>query len=222
MQKEFNNVFEIPLKGKNGEEMFLKQFEGKVIIFVNTTGECGNAPQWPIVDAIAKEYKNKGVEIIYVPTNDYCGSVTFNQHKDGISCGADSAEYAKKTYNIDGNFTELLSSRNKPWTLKVGEFDRSTKIWTMHPEKEYTIKQAPRDHLFRFLIGDPNAEPIQGNFHKIITNKYGIPVAQFSNHLFNEGEKDIQDFRKILDEIIEKDYTTSNIYDHDPYEYKTK
>jgi glutathione peroxidase-family protein len=45
MQKEFNNVFEIPLKGKNGEEMFLKQFEGKVIIFVNTTGECGNAPQ---------------------------------------------------------------------------------------------------------------------------------------------------------------------------------
>jgi hypothetical protein len=92
----------------------------------------------------------------------------------------------------------------------------------MHPEKEYTIKQAPRDHLFRFLIGDPNAEPIQGNFHKIITNKYGIPVAQFSNHLFNEGEKDIQDFRKILDEIIEKDYTTSNIYDHDPYEYKTK
>jgi glutathione peroxidase len=41
----FNSVFDVPINGVNGEPMFLKQFEGKVLVFVNTTGMCGNAPQ---------------------------------------------------------------------------------------------------------------------------------------------------------------------------------
>ena len=222
MQKEFNNIFEVPVKGKDGEEMFLKQFEGKILIFVNTTGECGNAPQWPIIEKIAEEYKDKNVQVIYVPTNDYCGSVTYNDYKDGITCAADSANYAKIKYNVDGYFTELLSSRNVPWVEKVADFNPDTKIWTFNPDKEKDLKQDPRDHLFRFLMPNPAQELVKGNFHKFITNKNGMPVAQFTNHIFNEGPKDIEDFKKVLDEILEKGYTDNSIFGYEPYKENYK
>jgi glutathione peroxidase-family protein len=112
--KKYPDVFSVPVKGANGEEMFLKQFEGKILVFVNTTGHCGNARQWPILDMLQKEYADKNVQMVYLPTNDYCGSVTFGDYKNGIKDGKESAEYAKATYDIDAPFTELLSSRNEP------------------------------------------------------------------------------------------------------------
>jgi hypothetical protein len=54
------------------------------------------------------------VQIVYLPTNDYCGSVTFGEYKDGIKNGQESADYAKKTFGIEAPFTELVSSRNEP------------------------------------------------------------------------------------------------------------
>jgi glutathione peroxidase-family protein len=42
---KYKSVYDIPVKGVNGEDNFLDQFRGKVLMFVNTTGECGNATQ---------------------------------------------------------------------------------------------------------------------------------------------------------------------------------
>jgi glutathione peroxidase-family protein len=42
---EFKNIFSIPIKSADGEEMFLKQFENKILFIVNTTGQCGNSIQ---------------------------------------------------------------------------------------------------------------------------------------------------------------------------------
>ena len=60
------------------------------------------------------EYRDKNFQIIYVPTNDYCGSVTVAPYKDGIKDATESFEYANKTYGIQDPFTTLTSSRNKP------------------------------------------------------------------------------------------------------------
>jgi len=45
MSKKFKSVFDIPIRSVDGKENFLNQFKGKVLLFVNTTGHCGNAPQ---------------------------------------------------------------------------------------------------------------------------------------------------------------------------------
>jgi glutathione peroxidase-family protein len=112
--KRYEDVFSIPVQGANGQEMYLEQFRGKVLMFINTTGHCGNTSQWPVLDALQEEYKDKPFQIVYVPTNDYCGSVTFGEYKKGIKNGQESADYAKKTFGIEAPFTELLSSRNEP------------------------------------------------------------------------------------------------------------
>jgi len=228
----FNSVFDVPINGVNGEPMFLKQFEGKVLVFVNTTGMCGNAPQWPILDEIQEEYKDKNVQVIYVPTNDYCGSVTFEEYKDGIKDGKASEEYAKRTYNIDAPFTELVSSRNTPWEYKVHEWDGENLEWMYHPDKVHTLEQVSRHPLYQFLIPESDYEPIGGNFHKFITNSQGLPVAEFSNTTFFEGDfvtkhtnvlsraEEVANFKAVLDEVLLTGECTNPRYRYAPYSQK--
>lgn len=186
----YNSVFDIPVKGAGGEEMFLSQFKDQVLMFVNTTGHCGNTAQWPVLDALQQEYKDKPFRIIYVPTNDYCGSVTFGEYKKGIKDGQESADYAKKTFGIEAPFTELVSSRNEPWPLKVAEINLQTKEWTMHPELVAELEQAPRSELYNFLLNYDEKPFIEGNFHKILTNKAGQPVVQIVNDALNDFPED--------------------------------
>lgn len=45
IEKKYQSIFDVPVKSVDGQENFLKQFEGKILFFVNTTGQCGNASQ---------------------------------------------------------------------------------------------------------------------------------------------------------------------------------
>ena len=227
---KYTDVFSIPVKGANGEPMYLEQFRGKILVFVNTTGHCGNARQWPILDNIQKEYADKNVQIVYLPTNDYCGSVTFGEYKDGIKNGQESADYAKKTFGIEAPFTELVSSRNEPWEFKVAKLepdgDGTTKKWIMNPEAAQTLTQAPRSDLYNFLLNDSENSWLGGNFHKIFTNKAGQPVIQLANDALNDfpewekgriawtQERELAQIKRVIDELIATDtYTHENLSD---------
>ena len=223
-REKYKDVFSIPVKGANGEEMFLEQFRGKVVMFVNTTGHCGNTSQWPILDELQKEYAEKPFQIVYVPTNDFCGSVTFGKYKKGIENGKESEDYAKETFNIEAPFTELLSSRNEPWAEKVGNLDTDTAVWTVDQKEVEELTQAPRSDLFNYLIHDPNKEILGGNFHKILVNKAGIPMVHIGNDVLNEGagmkvlkivdsrETELNNIRRVIDKLIETDsFTYENL-----------
>jgi glutathione peroxidase-family protein len=45
MKAKYNSVFDIPVKDQYGNPNMLNQYSGKVLVFINTTGHCGNVPQ---------------------------------------------------------------------------------------------------------------------------------------------------------------------------------
>lgn len=51
----------------------LKQFEGKVMLIVNTASHCGFTPQYDGLEKLYNAYKDKGLVIIGVPSNDFGG-----------------------------------------------------------------------------------------------------------------------------------------------------
>lgn len=53
------------------EPMPLKQFKGKVILIVNTASECGFTPQYEGLEKLYNTYKDKGLVVIGVPSNDF-------------------------------------------------------------------------------------------------------------------------------------------------------
>ena len=57
----------------NGEELALSQYEGKVMLIVNTATGCGFTPHYKDLEAIYEQYHDQGLEIIDVPCNQFAG-----------------------------------------------------------------------------------------------------------------------------------------------------
>ena len=61
------------LTGIDGKPMPLAQFKGHPVLVVNTASECGYTPQYEDLEKLWLAYKDKGLVIIGVPSNDFGG-----------------------------------------------------------------------------------------------------------------------------------------------------
>lgn len=123
---------------KHEKEVDLKEFQGKVMLIVNTASKCGLTPQFEGLEAIYKNYKNSGLEILGFPCdqfakqefsdnkeiNNFCQinyGVTFNIY-DKIDVNGNNAhalfkhlKNEKKGFlskEIKWNFTKFLVDKN--------------------------------------------------------------------------------------------------------------
>lgn len=54
-------------------EVSMKQFEGKVVIVVNTATGCGFIPHDKDLEAMYEKFHDKGLEILDIPCNQFAG-----------------------------------------------------------------------------------------------------------------------------------------------------
>ncbi|HYE01316.1 MAG TPA: redoxin domain-containing protein, partial [Alphaproteobacteria bacterium] len=55
----------------DGQPMPLSQFKGKAMLIVNTASQCGFTPQYKALQALWTEYRDRGLVVIGVPSNDF-------------------------------------------------------------------------------------------------------------------------------------------------------
>ncbi|SLN28126.1 glutathione peroxidase [Oceanibacterium hippocampi] len=57
----------------DGGELPLGQFAGKVMLIVNTASFCGYTPQYRALQALYDRFRDRGLVVIGVPSNDFGG-----------------------------------------------------------------------------------------------------------------------------------------------------
>ena len=60
-----------PSEGAGGSPVSLAQFRGKVLLIVNTACFCGFTPQYAGLEALYRRYKDRGLEVLGFPCNQF-------------------------------------------------------------------------------------------------------------------------------------------------------
>ncbi len=59
------------MKGIDGKEVDLSQFQGKVVLIVNVASKCGNTPQYKGLQELYEKYGKEGLVVLGVPANEF-------------------------------------------------------------------------------------------------------------------------------------------------------
>lgn len=65
------NIYDISVKNRNGEDVSLNDFKGKVLLVVNTATGCGFTPQYETLEELYEKYHEKGLEILDFPCDQF-------------------------------------------------------------------------------------------------------------------------------------------------------
>ena len=57
----------------DGGPLPLSNFKGKAVLVVNTASECGYTPQYKDLQALWQRYRDRGLVVLGVPSNDFGG-----------------------------------------------------------------------------------------------------------------------------------------------------
>lgn len=64
-------VLNFKMKGLDGKDVDLAQYQGKVVLFVNVASQCGYTPQYKGLQALHDKYSKDGLVVIGVPANEF-------------------------------------------------------------------------------------------------------------------------------------------------------
>ena len=68
-----SSFYDFSVTDPKGVEHSMKDFEGKVVMVVNTATGCGFTPQYKDIEAMYEKYHDQGFEIVDVPCNQFAG-----------------------------------------------------------------------------------------------------------------------------------------------------
>ncbi|MFJ3056515.1 glutathione peroxidase [Herbaspirillum sp. NPDC087042] len=70
----------------DGSEFDLGQVQGKVLLIVNTASKCGFTPQYNGLEAIHRQFKARGLEVMAFPCNQFGAQEPGNAEEIGAFC----------------------------------------------------------------------------------------------------------------------------------------
>lgn len=163
-----SSIYDFSLPRANGEEVSLKEFEGKVMIVVNTATGCGFTPHYEPLEEMYKKYHEQGLEIIDIPCNQFAGQTP----------GTDEEihEFCQLHYNTE--FEQFKKSDvNGENALPLYRFLKEQQGFGGFGEGK---SAGFMDEMLRKMDAEYDKNPeIKWNFTKFIVDRKGNVVARF-------------------------------------------
>ena len=96
-------VYDFTVKDRQGNEVSLSEYRGKVLLIVNTATGCGFTPHYEPLEAMYKEMKDQGFEILDFPCNQFANQAPGDADEIHTFCtmkfGTEFPQFAKIDVN---------------------------------------------------------------------------------------------------------------------------
>ncbi len=135
------NIYDIHVKDAAGNDVSMAEFEGKVLLIVNTATGCGFTPQYDGLQSLFEKYEDQGLVVLDFPCNQFGGQAPGTQVEIGSFCQANYGitfpQFAKIEVNGPGAdpLYEYLKSqkgglggRDIKWNFTKFLVDRQGKV----------------------------------------------------------------------------------------------
>lgn len=66
-----NSVYDFTVRDIKGDEKSMSEYQGKVMLIVNTASKCGFTPQFEGLQTLHRELGEKGLEVLGFPCNQF-------------------------------------------------------------------------------------------------------------------------------------------------------
>lgn len=129
VQDTAKTAYDFTFETLDGRPMPLSQFKGKALLIVNTASQCGFTPQYKGLEALYEQYKDKGLVVIGVPSNDFGGQEP--------GSAEEIKQFCKLNYGVTFPMTGKVHVKGKDahpfyaWAYKVLGFGTGPK-WNFH------------------------------------------------------------------------------------------
>ena len=98
-------VYDFTVKDMQGNNVNLSDYQGKVLLIVNTATGCGFTPHYEPLEAMYKEFKDNGFEILDFPCNQFANQAPGTEDEIHEFCtlkfGTEFPQFAKIDVNGD-------------------------------------------------------------------------------------------------------------------------
>ncbi|ARB92338.1 glutathione peroxidase [Legionella longbeachae] len=130
----YDNAYDYSFHTLRGHEPLpLSSFQGKVLMVVNTASKCGFTPQYARLEELYEKYKDRGLVILGVPSNDFGGQEPGTEQE--IS-----------------NFCQLNYGVSFPMTAKEVVSGKNAHPFYLWARKELGFGTAPKWNFHKYLI----------------------------------------------------------------------
>ena len=171
--------YDYSVPNTKGEEVSMKDFEGKVVMVVNTATGCGFTPQYEDIESIYEEFHDKGFEVVDVPCNQFAGQTPGTDEEIHVFCSLHyNTQFPQmKKADVNGDTAIELFKYLKSQKTFEG-FGKGPKALAMSA----MLKKIDKDYK--------NNSEIKWNFTKFIVDRQGNVVARFEP---TASMKDVED-----------------------------
>ena len=180
-------VYDFTVKDRLGSDVSLADYRGKVLLIVNTATGCGFTPHYEPLEAMYRELKEQGFEILDFPCNQFANQAPGDADEIHQFCtlkfGTEFPQFKK--IDVNGENAEPLFAflaAEKPFA----GFGKGLKNAALSKFADMNNKQ----------FGDKAY--IKWNFTKFLIDREGKVIARF------EPTADMKDVRNAVTEALKK------------------
>lgn len=179
------NIYDFTVKDRMGNDVKLSEYQGKVLLIVNTSTGCGFTPHYEPLEAMYRDLRDKGFEILDFPCNQFANQASGSEDEIHQFCklkfGTEFPQFAKIDVNGE-NAAPLFAylAAEKPFE----GFGKGIKNAALNKFAEMNNKK----------FGDQAY--IKWNFTKFLIARDGSVIARF------EPTTEMDDVRKAVEAAL--------------------